>query len=516
VIEEPELEAADIQGNILVGFMKNHQAMLCLRFGETAGAKAWLAELESRIATTEEVLAFAQLRRTLRDRRGSSPIGATWVNVAFSALGLAKLTSAAEVDRFLSKSFVNGMPEDASSLGDRVDEHGRPTGWVFGGIDDVPDAFLIVASDDPTHLAEAVAAEKAALAAPGAPELVHELPCTARADLPGHEHFGFKDGISQPAVRGRVNGSPLSPRRLSPDDEASAVYAEPGRPLVWPGQFVIGLPIQNGDDPLQPMDPQAPAPDWSRNGSYLVVRRLQQDVDGFWRFAREQAAELAQAPGFAGMTAERLASLMVGRWPSGAPTSRTPDAELEALGTDDRANNAFFFRGGSPPKRVEGSPPDPYPPAVADPDGVRCPYAAHIRKVNPRDDGTDTGGLADVFTHAILRRGIAYGEPFHAGEDPPGDRGLMFLCYQSSIANQFRFLTQRWVNQPGLPHGDHGHDPILGQSGRDSERKRWLVVVGTNGEQRTLELPHDFVTATGGGYFFAPSLRAIRDVLAKP
>ena len=513
-VDEPNLAVDDIQGNVLVGFMKDVQTMLCLRIVDVAAAKAWVRELEPKIATTAEVLAYARLRRALKRRRGQNPLGVTWVNVAFSAAGLAKLTSPEEVAAFPSATFRAGMPADAGTLGDPVGSGrpGDPATWLFGGPGAVPDVFLIVASDHEEDLARELEAQKAALAArPGSPEVVFTLEGHARTDRPGHEHFGFKDGISQPAVRGRTPDGDLSPRRL-PADGSGRLYAEPGRPLVWPGQFVLGLPQQDHDHPLTPRPAADPKPPWARNGSYLVVRRLRQDVGGFWAFAREQAAALAGTAGFEGMTPERFASLLVGRWPSGAPLMRSPAADDEALGGDDCANNSFFFHGPCEIEPVEGCPPDARPPAPGDPDGALCPYAAHIRKVNPRDDGTDTGGLPDVFTRAILRRGIAYGEPFEDGEDPAAaDRGLLFLCYQSSIKEQFGFLTRQWVNQSELPHGEHGLDPILGQAGTDPQRRRWIELVGSNGVSRRVELPQEFVVATGGGYFFAPSLSALRD-----
>lgn len=96
------------------------------------------------------------------------------------------------------------------------------------------------------------------------------------------------------------------------------------------------------------------------------------------------------------------------------------------------------------------------------------PRFAHIRKVNPRDIGPiDKGGPADTLTRAILRRGITWGDPYP--DDPTGqaaddgDRGLLFLSYQTGIKNQFQVLNNDWMNGDGAPEGNSGHDMLVGQ-----------------------------------------------------
>ncbi len=99
------------------------------------------------------------------------------------------------------------------------------------------------------------------------------------------------------------------------------MWSRPGQPLVWPGQFVFGYPEQDPMDPLRPRPPTTRGPAWARNGSFVVVRRLRQDVAGFWRCARRHA-EALRRKGVSDMTEVRLAALLVGRWPSGAPLAR--------------------------------------------------------------------------------------------------------------------------------------------------------------------------------------------------
>src|SRR5262249_23495074 len=159
-------------------------------------------------------------------------------------------------------------------------------------------------------------------------------PGETRPDLPGHEHFGFKDGISQPGVRGRIASDPdrfFQPRLIDPSVETIPTLAQPGLPLVCPAHFLLGYPPQLRID-------APPLRDWLRNGSFLVFRRLKQDVHAFRSFVRETADSLARQPGFKGMTAERLAALLIGRWPSGAPLMRVPDADDPQLGADEQAN----------------------------------------------------------------------------------------------------------------------------------------------------------------------------------
>ncbi|KJD42562.1 hypothetical protein [Paenibacillus terrae] len=173
----------------------------------------------------------------------------------------------------------------------------------------------------------------------GGIRLVFEQEGQVHPDLKGHEHFGFKVGISQPRVRGRVSEMSddyLTRRLIDPSDPHAALYAKPGQPLIWPGQFVFGYPQQKRDDSLLPKQRDLHMTGWVCNGSYLAIQQLRQDVAAFWEFIRLEAKT-------SGIKPERFAALMVGRWPSGAPILLAPEKDDKLLAENELANNHFMF-----------------------------------------------------------------------------------------------------------------------------------------------------------------------------
>lgn len=538
---EPLLEIDEIQGNILGGFNKDHQAILALRFaGDDAAIGAvrrWLLLLIPRITWAREVVQYKNTRRDVIGRTGAEPyMPVVWKNIAFTHRGLAKLTPTA--DQFTDVVFRAGLDAAASArLGDPVTigKRGHISTWVVGKPGEEPDMLLIIAADDADQLAVEVQMHMASATAAG----IVCSPCDVGHDLAhftvdgvafprGREHFGFKDGISQPGIRGRTSADAdifLTPRiagATSPDPDEPE-FAQPGQPLICAGEFVLGYPRQSEASPrraVDPMplasrdgasDPRAVAPWWARNGSFLVFRRLAQDVPAFNRFLASEAGRLATLPDFSGITEDALGALLVGRWRSGAPILRTPQKDNPDLGKATPANNAFDYAQAADPADGFGSVPE-------DPLALTCPAAAHIRKVNPRAMSTDLGAPTRTLTRRILRRGIPFGPPLPIGttaEEPPQERGLLFLCYQASIAEQFEFLSANWANDTAKPFalsppGGSGHDMIIGQAGDSLER---FCLIGAAMEPvRTSER---WVTATGGGYFFAPSKTALTTVLSR-
>jgi Dyp-type peroxidase family len=546
-MDEDVLEIDDIQGNSLAGFRKDCQRFLFFAMDPSAaglaGTRHWLRDMAPRVSSVAEVHAFNQLFRSMRKRRGQDPAGlsATWVNLAVSARALRRLTSDAEVEQFTDPHFKSGLARTAILLNDPVDESGTPIDWKVGGHDNEADILVIIASDDPSQ-AGARAKRVHALIREAArvhgvvpltliwDQVGHSLP----APLGGHEHFGFKDGVSQPGVRGlsAVNPPQFFSERIFDasvlqDDEFQPEFSRPGQPLVWPGQFVFGYNRQSPQHPRTPVPPaegpRATTPVWGRNGSYVVWRRLRQDVRAFREFMELEANRLRGLPAFAGMDATQLAAKLVGRWPSGAPLMRAPRRDDPALAADAQANNFFVYANDSPPPMPlapdQHYPGDTFAISAADGDGRRCPLSAHVRKVNPRDGLTEQGSTADVLTRLVLRRGIPFGDAYDTADPetrdlPEHDRGLIFVSYQTSIDSQFVFLQKNWANDSVNPNNGGGQDSIIGQR-NEPGRVRTVVITADNGVTDVVTLDREWVIPTGGGFFFSPSISTIANVLGR-
>jgi Dyp-type peroxidase family len=530
---EPVLEVAEIQGNIVAGFNKNFQTLLFLHIDDSALFKPWLAAFVPLVATADEVIAFNRLYKRTRDRRGySSSVRARWINIAFSHAGLAKLTP--DADAFADESFRSGVVAQSAALGDPTadDAEGNPKHWLVrdGDGDDAADVLIIVAADTLADLESEVALAEQLIFSPqrdgrpvrsGASIVFKQEGRTQLGALAGHEHFGFLDGISQPGLRGRVsdNKYDVLTLRQNPDNRHEG---KPGQNLVWPGEFVFGYYGQDvrkdvhvpGADSLTDGVGNLVAPEWARNGSYLVFRRLRQDVFKFHSFLHEHAAPR-------NLTPAALGAKLVGRWMSGAPTMRVPLQDDPLLGSDDCANNHFAFQSAGIPTKRESPPGSDlcsditHPQSPADARGLRCPLSSHIRKAHPRDDVR----AAETETHRLLRRGIPFGVSSRSTPQAPADdgvdRGLLFMAYMTSITDQFEFVMKNWVNNPDFKERNVGIDPILGQSaGVDGDRRRTFNVrLGLDDHKLTAR--EEWVVPTGGGYFLAPSISAMERVLAR-
>jgi|SRR5215831_259544 len=589
------LAADQIQGNILAGFNKDYQTFLFLRIvddsAEKTDVKRWLKSQIPFIATTEEVLAFNRLFKAVRYRskRGGA-VKATWVNIAFSYHALTLL--AKDADKFEDKSFKAGMAAQSREgiLGDpsdAADAEGSPRNWDFGGREDnEADIVLIVASDDPSDLAAEVTRIENSIyqgttinqerpSPSGVLVIYKQQAAVLTGPLRGHEHFGFLDGVSQPGIRGLLSNDPRDVLTLRQNPNERNEQGKPGQDLLWPGEFVFGYFGQKGDgkDITKHTEMRVQAgPTWADNGSFLVIRRLRQDVFAFHTFLRDIARQL-KVPAPKGSSAAMLVgSKLVGRWPSGAPVERTPDDDNPAMADVDCANNNFEFQGGMDPLPERSGipenrfdctddnptpPPDLFPPAQPDIQGGKCPFSGHIRKAYPRDDRSldpeqKFPNEVDTQTHRLLRRGIPFGTQSGSTPEAPVadyiDRGLMFVAYQTSIERQFEFVTQRFINNPdfkepcgpaatdpptALPSVEGqggGHDPIIGQNNQDPDRIREFTItipdpadptdpakanayrVSTKDAETGKGI--EWVIPTGGGYFFAPSIDALENHLS--
>jgi Dyp-type peroxidase family len=517
---EPVLPMAEIQGIAAPGFLKPHQTLIGFTVGgsndEVLLFKKFLRTFADEVSSAAETLADRRRYRTHKGR------GKALVGLGISFHGLQKLTPGAAA--IPSEAFRQGLAARSGFLGDpqNVKDEGNPANWTVGAPGHELDGLIVIAGDTREMVDERSRAV-AELSQSAGFEMPYSEKGNVREDLPGHEHFGFDDGVSQPGIRGRASDAPddfVTPRHIADTEQPTqSLFGYPGQDLVWPGEFLLGHP-STSPDPLIPGLYSPVVPDWTRNGSYLVFRRLRQDVGLFWRTMREEAKRLASLPGFQGITDEKLASRIVGRWQSGAPVNRVPQADDPSLGKDPLANNHFRFDSDASVITLKGGYIDKFPQSKADPAGVTCPWAAHIRKVNTRDSGSDTGGRDSTYSRRLLRIGVPFGKSLkdryaELKDDPErGQRGLLFLSIQSSIEDQFEFLMARWMGDPSRPKMPSGHDLLVGQNDAPGEdRMRRCLIFGSGLQQVVVATNAQWIIPTGGGYFFVPAITTLRKVL---
>jgi Dyp-type peroxidase family len=458
------LELDDIQGLLARGYGNLKAArFLLLAIEEPAAARRWLAGVADRLTSAA--------RRPERDA----------VNLAFTAEGLSKLGVPPDAIRGFSFEFRDGMTSSHRSrvLGDL--ENNVPEGWSWGGPSTGKiDVLILVyapAADELELLIADVNRERAG---------VSEVATLDTVPLTDREHFGFHDGVSQPAIEGLGRA----------DSPSNTIRA---------GEFILGYPNEYGlfaDSPTldRAADPSGllpPSPhgngsaDLGKNGSYLVVRQLAQDVPDFWDFVGRAAKALDGDDEEA--NAIELAAKMMGRWPSGAPLVSSPERDDPKLGD----SNDFAYHH-------------------VDPHGLRCPKGSHVRRAHPRDSldpdpGSDKS-IAIGKRHRILRRGRQFGSwvsPLAATEERGADddeRGLYFMCLNANLARQFEFVQHTWVNNPKFDGLYDETDPVVATRST-SGRSFSLPTAPVRG--RVTGVP-TFVTVRGGAYFFLPGIRAVR------
>jgi Dyp-type peroxidase family len=503
---EPVLEADDIQGNILPGFNTHFMRLMGLRIEDVETARPWLRAMRALLSSLRTVAAIREERRKIYEaspaeqpERMPSPI--TVINLALSYDGL-RLLMGYGADAAGDAWFKAGMYNVAGSLGDDVSSLDS---WRTGGKRcTTPHVLVIFGDDDEDRLDDRWARVAAEVSRRGGLAVTFDQRGARLAE--DREHFGFREGISIPAVRGVLSETPgdfLYPRRIPAGDPLATRFAKPGQVLVWPGQAVFGYPAQSAYSLVEPADPEPVHPAWMRNGSFLVFRRLRQDVAAFRTFVEQEAHRL-QVP------KELFEAMLVGRRRDGTPLVREqhgPDPAYKCQARADAvrqlADNHFAYAIPTPPvlTTVKGVLAQ-IPGAEADLHGDRCPQAAHIRKVNPRDAPTDLGDEAQTLALQIFRRGIPFGPPHK--DDPEAERGLLFLAYTTAIETRFGTLNSAWLNRDDAPeHGRPGFDLIVGQNESGGGRRARLPLPG--GKQDVMAT-RTWVTPTGGGFFFAPAI----------
>ena len=485
-----QVDFRDVQGILRFGYGRLTEAVfLLLNIRDISAARRWLAAAPISNAVACE----------------AAPL--TALQVAFTSQGLLRLGISEEVWSGFSIEFRAGMsaePGRSRILGD-VGAN-APRNWTWGGPGQEPHIMIMLYAQ-PGHLNEwtrVTQGEEWDIA-------FEALSSLSTSDMGGKEPFGFADGLSQPTLDWDGVKHP------------SATEAEYSNSSCL-GEFVLGYPneytrytdrpmVKENNPGSELLLPAVDAPsmrDLGKNGSYLVVRTLEQDVPGFWRFAQEIAGRDASAR-------DALASAMVGRMRDGTPLAGMRSEPIPGVTSATAAQNLFTFD--------------------EDPQGTRCPFGAHIRRANPRNADLPTPaahgiekalqyvGLgkrtlqsdakASVRFHRILRRGREYGTPIspedaiNNGES--SSRGLHFMCLVANISRQFEFLQGAWMMSSKFDAMTDESDPLLGNrqpiSGAVTDTFSRPDESGIC--SRTAGVPR-FTTVRGGGYFFLPSLSAIR------
>ncbi len=509
---EPQLDGEDIQGNILPGFRREQQLFVAYSATDGDRLAQALGVLQPHVTRLAATVAHRGARKlAFAAKQPPPPSSDLWLALALGARAVAALGAAEVAD--LDDAFALGPL--ASRVGDTTKptlpdgtaNRGHRQNWVVGSLAQSVDLLLIFAHDRDVQAAAAALLDQLT-ALLGAPPAYCELGQLLPGDI---EHFGFRDGISQPGVRGHVmvDGAavPITTRYGVPARDG-VEYGKPGQPLQWPGQFLIGQPSFLGDAP-------SVAPEL-RNGSFMVFRRLTQDVKAFYEDTDAIAAALSVQTGRS-LSATDLRAKIVGRFPSGAALMRhnAEPATAEPL----MALNHFEF--ARPLDAVQLTDPERTRIAAsfADPDpihGLRCPVWSHIRKVNPRDLPTDKGDPGATRGFQMLRRGIPFGRVYDHNNPAAAangtERGLLFVSYQRSIAEQFEFLNSDWMNSFSGPQSG-GFDLLVGQnvtaSGYHAPKAANFHGPNANGMPNAFAAPRQWVVPTGGAYLFAPSLSFI-------
>jgi Dyp-type peroxidase family len=441
-----QLDLPNIQGFVVRGYRLPFAGYVLAHVDDAQRARRWIGELLADVLTAAPW--------SVKPEAG--------VNVAFSYAGLDALGLPDASLAGFPQDFRAGMAARAGVIGDSG--AGSPERWEPGWLEPGVHVLVMISASTADALAQHDRRVREAAEAGGLTIVSDQR----GAALPGGaEHFGFADGFGQPAVEGA--GIPSTPGQGAPTKDG-------WRP-IRAGEFVLGYPDE------QDVLPAAPAPDQlSVNGSYLVYRKLHQDVAGFRRLLTEAARDY---PG----GEELLAAKLVGRWRDGTPLALSPQRPDPALAADPRRNTAFSY--------------------ADDAQGLRCPIGSHIRRTNPRASLPFDGKL--VNRHRIIRRGIPYGPPLPPGADDDGqDRGVAFMCLQASIARQFEFVQSQWLAGGNAFRLGDDQDPLLGPQDQSGPRKMTIP-----GQPPFLAGPlSQVVTVRGGEYFFCPGVNGLRHLAA--
>jgi Dyp-type peroxidase family len=408
-----------------------------LSFKDPAGGRAWLA------AILDKVHSAKTMRESVEKEK-------RWVSVAFTWQGLHALGVDEAALATFPEEFRQGMVARAEMLGDIGAND--PAHWIDKTSSADLHAITILFARDAAERGRCALEHGKLIAECKGVEALSTLDLEATPPFDyAHDHFGYRDRLSQPAIEG--SGDEPTPGS--------------GAPLKA-GEFILGYPDESG------FAPPLPQPEvLSRNGSFMAYRRLEEHVGKFREFLR--------ANGQTHEEQELIAAKLMGRWRSGAPLILAPDKDDPALGADLQRNNNFNYKH-------------------EDPQGYAVPLGSHMRRMNPRDTA------ANMSRRRMIRRGATYG-PFlpESTPDDGQERGIAAFVICGSLVRQFEFAQNVWVHDKNFHELANERDPIIGTQDGTLEFK-----IPKRPIRRKITGLPAFTTVRGGAYFFLPGIKALR------
>jgi deferrochelatase/peroxidase EfeB len=430
------LELDDIQHFLLTRTQALAARYEFLTFQEPSAGRRWLAGMIDTVGTGKSV--------------GDASPDSRWVTVAFTWNGLKALGVEDASLATFPEEFRHGMAARAEIIGTTGANH--PDRWIGELASPALHAIAILFARDVTERERCQQEHTRYLTEIRGVDTLSSLDLEAIPPLGcAHEHFGYKDRLSQIAIEG------------------TADQPQPGSgPPVKAGEFFLGYIDESGSQSPLPQPEQL-----SRNGSYLAYLRIEEHVGAFREFLQQQGGTLEEQ--------ELIAAKLMGRWRSGAPLVLAPQRDDPSLGTDLQRTNDFNYR-------------------TMDPYGYGCPIGAHIRRLNPRDT------VDNIRRRQMIRRGGTYGPPLP--EDAPEDgveRGIAVFIGCASLVRQFEFAMNVWINDPKFKDLGNERDPFVGTQDGTFD----MTIPRRPIRKKIVGLPA-FTTIRGGAYFFLPGIRALR------
>jgi Dyp-type peroxidase family len=406
-----------------------------LSFPDPRVGRAWLSAMLEKVGSAHAV--------------GSGAPDSRWVTIGFTWNGLRALGVDDEPLATFPEEFRQGMAARAEMLG--TTGKNSPEHWIGGLTSSDLHAIVVLFARDVAER-ERCALEHARFVKECGVTVLSSLDLAAIPPFDhAHEHFGYRDRLSEPPVEG------------------SGYEPTPGAgPLIKAGEFFLGYPDQSD------LTPALPKPErLTRNGSYIAYLRLQQHVGRFRDFLKENGETQEEQ--------ELVAAKLMGRWRSGAPLVLAPDKDDPEIASDRKRSNNFNY-------------------GEMDPLGYACPLGAHIRRMNPRDTAHN------IERRRMIRRGGTYGPALP--EDAPEDgveRGVAAFVGCASLARQFEFAMNVWTNDPEFHELKNERDPMFGTQDGTFD----FTIPKRPIKRKITSLPA-FTTVRGGAYFFLPGIRGLR------